>query len=205
MRCKFPERDLSQRLDSTVCRYKGFPYWVRCVNRGVISLYSLSSGGKKCLYEINPSDIDFDISTVPLGYVQITQDIVVYMSRRPNRLYKQGLSADACSYKFTPGNNFKVNATFFNQAFEKMVCGEYPDLRDVLHNLRKSEVEKEVAISRDIALKYNPNLKIIVIYFKGEDNEVGWIVPDTNIVIVPSSEKGWVVSNHLLGFSWEIR
>lgn len=205
MRCKFPERDLSQRLDSTVCRYKGFPYWVRYVNRGVLGLYSLASGGKKCVHEISPTDENFDISTVPLGYVQITPDTVVYMSRRPNRIYKQGLSSDAISYKFTNGNSFKVSPNFFNEAFERMVIGNYPDLRDVLINLRRSETEKEIAISRDIALKYNPNLKIIILYFKGEDNEVGWIVPDTNIVIVPSSEKGWIVSNHLLGFSWEIR
>lgn len=205
MRCKFPERDLAQRLDATICRFRGLPVYVRVTGRG-LTLYSLPSGGKKALYEIRADDPEFDISTIPLGYVQIAPDIVVYTSRRPQRLYKQGLASESISWKFTNNNNnHRVPINFFNVAFENMVLGAYPDLRDALHILRKSDTEKEVAISRDIALKYNPNLKIISVYFKGEDAEVGWIVPDTNIVIVPSSEKGWIVSQNLVGFSWEIR
>jgi hypothetical protein len=202
MRCKFPERDLSQRLDSTICRYKGVPYYVRYTDRNLLTLYTLSSNGKKNALQISPFDDDFDISTIPLGYCQASNDYVVYLSRRPNRLYKQGLSGDSLQFRWINGAG-RFSFHWVSGAVEQMVLNNYPPLNAALDNLRRSTTEREIAISRDIAMKFNPNLKLIYVYFKGD--EVGWIIPDTNIVIIPSSELAWIVSQHLRGFSWEVR
>lgn len=205
MRCKYPEKDLAQRLDGTICRYDDFPYYVRYQARGTLHLYSLQSNGKKLALEVNPHDERLDISTVPLGFCQASENVVTYLSRRPNRLYKQGISSDSLSMRWIGSQ--KVNFTYICGAFENMVMDKYPDLNDTLKVLRKSEVEKEVAISRDTALKWNPSLKLTFVYYKGtsQEDEVGWIIPDTNIIVIPSSEKAWIVSKFLSYFSWEIR
>lgn len=205
MRCKFTERDLSQRLDHTICRYDGVPYYVRYVNRGVLSLHSLLSGSKKKVIDIHPNDEKFDVSTVPLGFAQASDSVVVYLSRRPNRLYKQGISIDSLSMKFI--GPARANFNYISEAFENMVLNKYPSLGEAFNTLRRSNEDKEIAISRDTALKWNPNLKLIFVYFKGTlpEDEVGWVIPDTNIIVIPSSEKAWIVSTQLRGFSWEIR
>jgi hypothetical protein len=202
MRCKYPERDLSQRLDMTVCRYDGHPYYVRYRERGQLQLYDLKSGGKKLALTIDPNDEKFNISTVPLGYVQTSPDSVAYLSRRPNRVYKQGIHSDALNTRFlTP--EYRHSFSMISEAFENMVLGQYPRLQDALEVLRRSEIDKEIAIDRNIALKVIASLKLIHVYYKGEVS--GWIIPDTSIVVIPSSEMAWVVSKHFEGFSWEVR
>lgn len=204
MKCKFSERDISQRLDATVCRYRGHPYYVRYRDRNLLTLYTLDSGGKKEYLSIHPNDEDFDISTVPLGYMQFDPNTVVYLSRKPSRMWKQGLSPDGLQIVFHNANIVRyANVTMLCSAFQNMVLDVYPSLNEALSELRRSEKDKEIAISRDIALKININLKLIYVYYKTE--EVGWIVPDTNIVMVPSSEMAWIVSKHLNGFTWEVR
>lgn len=204
MRCKFNDRDLSQRLDATVCRYRGHPYYVRYTDRNRLSLYSLASHGKTLIHNIHPDDEYFDISTVPMGYLQINPDAVAYCTRRTARMWKQGLSADSINYQYNDRNNKILQApSILTPAFENMVLGIYTPLNEALALLRKSDKEKEIAISRDVALKINPGLGLIFVYFKTE--EIGWIPPDTSIVIVPTNDLAWVISKYLTGFTWEIK
>lgn len=207
MKCKFPDRDLSQRLDSTVCRYQGQPVWVRYHDVQTLALYSLASGGKKLITNIRSDHPDFDISSVPLGFVQITDSLVGYFTRRPNRIYKQGLSADSVGVKYISRDPKLLaggHGMLLTQAFENMVNNNYPSLDKAMYDLRRSDKEREIAISRDIALSVNPNLKLVYVHYKAE-KDVGWIPPDTNIVIIPSSEEAWIISKYLSSFAWEVR
>lgn len=202
MRCKFPERDLSQRLDQTVCRYKGFPYYVRYHDIGVLALYSLTNRSK-IIHRISPDDIDFDVSSLPLGYYQQSDNSVIYCSRKPQRLYKQGITVDGLAYARLPGSiNLGIGINIFCQGFVDMVTEKYPPLEVALEHLRRTEGNSEICISRDIALKWNYNLRIIVVHYKNE--EAGWIPDGAKKVIVPTKEQGWVISNYLYGFSWEV-
>jgi hypothetical protein len=167
-----------------------------------LTLYDLPSNGKKIAMHIEPNNPLFDISTVPLGYVQVNPDVVAYVSRKPNRVYKQGINMDALNYKFISNQN-RYNFSFVSKEFEDMILGKYLPLDEALRQLRQSTVDKEVAIDRNIALKITVSLRVIDVYFKGE--VAGWIVPDTNVVIIPSTELAWVVSKHFEGFSWEVR
>lgn len=198
MRCKYPERDLGQRLDGTICRYMGKPVYVRYRERGELHLYSLASGGRELERTIDPNDPEFDISTVPLGYMQDTTETVVYVSRRPARIYKQGVSVD--SLLFTPMSGSRLSHTWVQQSFYNMVIDDYPPLRESINRLSRSEKNLEVAVGRDLALKSKGG--IVFVHFKGM--EVGFIIPQTNTVSIPSGELAWVVSKHLSGFDWEV-
>lgn len=202
MRCKYPDRDLSQRLDQTICRYENFPYFIRYAGAGTLHLYYLTKRGGDPVRTIDATDQKFDVSSVPLGYFQVTANRVAYATRRPHRMYKQGLSPDSVTMSYLPGSQAMM-AGLYCQGMEDMILGKYPDLDRAMRFLRESSQDTEIAISRDTALKWNSNLKLIFVYFKGD--EVGWIAPGTNTVIVKSYELGWVVSVHLSGFKWEVQ
>lgn len=207
MRCRYPDKDLSQRLDSTICRYEGIPVFVRYAGRNALSLYTVDQPNKKAIKEIAADDPLFDISAVPLGYVQYSARQVAHLSRRANRIYKQGLSADVvnCDLLVRTGTEpiIGTSSVLYSKAFEESVLGMFTGLDDAIRQLRDGDVTAAKAISRDVALKFNQELKMIVVYYKG--SEVGWIPPGTREVIVPSTDKGWVVSRFLSGFTWEVK
>lgn len=203
MRCKIPDRDLQARLDSTICRYRGLPYYVRYAGPGLLNLYALQKVNNRhdADFVINSNDPDFDISTIPMGYVQYTNTLVYYVSRRPQRMYKQGVSADALS--FTDLRGGIVSGSAFSKQFENMVMGNYSSLNQVQKAFKDAEVDMELAISRDCALKLNHKIRIVSVFFKND--EVGWMQEGTDTVIVPSSEKGWLVSRYLSQFNWRVQ
>jgi hypothetical protein len=164
----------------------------------------LGSNGKKVIMDVPYNDEKLDVSTVPLGYCQASEETVIYMSRRPTRMYKQGISGDSLTMRWIgTGGHAKFSFSYVSQPFEDMILGKYPSLNDAFLKLRKATTDREIAISRDTALKFNPNQGLIYVYFKGD--EVGWIIPNTNIIVIPSSDLAWIVTKHLNEFSWEIR
>lgn len=202
MRCKFASTDLSQRLNDTICRYKGIPYQVKYEGGDELALRSLIP--PRGIMEIIKSDnIFFDISTVPLGYVQVTPDRVAYISRKPARIYKQGLSQESvfCDYLDT---NLQKGLSFsiFSEPMHNMIIDKYPNLNTVLSMLASKEKPTEIAISRDVALKSNPDLHITYVCYK--NNEIGFIVNGTKKVIIPNGGMAWVISKYLSSFTWEV-
>ncbi len=203
MRCKYPDRDLSQRLDQTICRYDEFPYYVRYAGKNTLYLYKIGDRNGQVVKSIDAKDEKFDVSSIPLGYFQVNKSRVAYASRRPNRMYKQGVSADNLQTTLILGSSPMMMPTIYCQGFEDMILNNYPDVDTAINTLRNKEQDTEVAISRDTALQWNSGLKLIFVYFKEE--QVGWIVPDTKIVIVKSYELAWIVSVHLSSFKWEVQ
>lgn len=204
MRCVIPHADLNQRLNDTVCRYEGLAVRIKYHGGDLLDLCSVGSG--HLIKTIKSNDPGLDISGIPLGYVQITPGIVVYTSRRPLRIYKQGVSNDVIATRFTTTGYPGVKFSIFSKPFEDMVNNRYPNLDAALKLLRKKYNENdrytEIAISRDIALKYNHEMQITHVFFRGD--EVGFIIKDTRTVITPSTDKGWIISKHLGQFDWEV-
>lgn len=201
MRCKYPERDLSQRLDQTICRYKGAPFYVRYNNQRQFRLYKLSEIKTQKYIDIFADDPDFDISTIPLGYFNYDLNYVSYVRRIPQRIYKQGVTVD--SLRFCDLNDKPIALNPYIPSFEEMVMDIYPSLPKIFKDIEK-EIDRpiEKAVSRNIALKLIPKIRIIEVFFKTE--KVGWINEGTNTVIVTAPEKGWIVSKYLSGFDWKV-
>lgn len=208
MKCKYSARDLNQRLGDSIIRYKGIPYWVD-VDGARLMLTNLVT--KTNDFIVNSKDVDLDISTIPLGYINYVnkstkENRVYYCSRKPLRLYKQGV--DRRTLKVTnlenenEVNSDLKNALMFSQGFVDMVVGQFPfkTIMDAVHHLNKSEKEEEeVAFSREIALK-RTKLQTINVYFR--DEIVGYLAANSNILQVPSNEKGWIVSRYMNGLGW---
>jgi hypothetical protein len=207
MRCKIPLRDLSLKLNDTICRYKNKPVYIKVAD-GTLCLYELTSAGQKWFKVIKSDDPDLDISSIPLGYIQYNHR-VYYLTRIPMRKTKQGLSAGTLritSLKSTSNSKGLSSALIWSQAFVDMVLDQYPSLQDSMKLLRKhysldTKFCGEVALSRDIAISIN-EMGIIEVYYKTQF--VGWIQPDRFTVHVPKSDLGWVISKYLSGLSWEI-
>lgn len=211
MRCRIPEADLGQKLHDTVCRYKGQPVWIK-VRDGEIHGYELPGAGK-LIGRIMKDDVDFDISNVPLGYVNSANrgEKVYYLTRIPVRRTKQGLSNQNLKLNSLPKLPFNgklagATSILISNGFVDMVNNSYPQLEDAMKLLRKNLVEHgiegQIAIRRDIALSID-KAGIVFVYYKND--YIGWIQPDKFIVHVISNGVSWIVSkylSHVLG--WEI-
>lgn len=199
MRCKIPAADLSARLDNTICMYEGKPVHVRFEGGNLLNIRPLGSreNGK-----IIPSDDDnFDVSSPPLGYIQSGSN-VVYLTRRPSRIFKQGLCAETIHYA-TINKNPNVRLPSFNSVgMADMISGNYPNVDTAIEKLYRDGTDQEIAISRDVALKLNPKLRIIYVFYKNE--EVGFMIEGKKRVLVPSLENSWVVSMFLSEYNWEV-
>lgn len=207
MKCRIPVNDLAQKLDSTICRYKGHPYLIR-VDGTSLHLYSLTNT-KNRLFVISYTDDDFDIAGLPLGYMQ-SGDYVPYLSRSPLRRTKQGLDARALKIRNNNRNNnpgTTVNSLLYSQGFVDMILNQYPSLNDCITTIRGKWMEDpssnaSIAVSRNVCLSID-KVGIVKVYYKTD--YVGWIEPDKFIVHVPSNDMGWVVSKFLSHeLSWEI-
>lgn len=203
MRCNIPARDLAQKLDGTICRYKGDPVLVR-VDDAVLNLYPVTDTRGKRIARINPSDPDFDIAGVPLGYIQSADNINVwYLSRIPVRRTKQGLEPRSVRVRNISGTNVDhktpAQIVIYTEGFKQMVLNQYIPLGDAMKLLRDrwasdSTPAWQVAISRNIALGIDKQ-GIIKVFYKTE--YVGWIAPDQFTVNVKADAFSWVVSKYL--------
>lgn len=199
--------DLVARLDYSYCRYKGDPVFVR-VNGNKLNLYKPSDIGTTPLAKIDPYDKDFDVESLPLGYIS-HKGRVYYLSRAPRRRYVQGVNANTLVVSHVTGSYFvgqqgntvSRETALQTEAFENMVLGKYPPLNEVFEKFRKDDDIAEEALDRNIAVTKN-QLGVINVYFKNE--LVGWIAPNSNVVHVASNEMGWVVSMYLRELQWQV-
>ena len=216
MRCRIPNNDLPQKLSDTVCRYNGYPVFVTTERSNVLHLFHLPTREPFDPSSIRSNDENLDISSVPLGYINMpgkvgkdTKNVVYYLMRNPLRRVKQGVTANSLKVYAMNRNTIDHSTTsiMFSQGFVDMVLGKYTTLENSLAMLKKFLKESpdsnhDIAISRDIALSID-KMGIIKVFFKRE--YVGWIPPNSTVVHVPNDGLAWVVSkflSHVLG--WKV-
>lgn len=199
--------DLEQKLHDTIIRYKGIPYYT-LVDGTNLCLRSLDNANGKIVHSVNYRDPDIDISTVPLGYVNLDPyKAAIYIKRLPVRRVKQGINAHNTHVEFALGTTRQIldhygrNGLLYNKEFENSILGKFPPLPEALNRLRElyqeSEIETNtpIAISRDVGLSMDEQGIIKVFYQEGY---VGWMPPNENTVMVGSKNNlGWVVSKYL--------
>lgn len=221
MKNTIQQQDVQQKLDSCIFRYKGVPYYVRGKGSS-LSLYHLYDSGGASAHTIHYNDPDLDISSIPLGYVNVPNPnekgtfLVSYFTRIPIRRVKQGVTTENTNMSALPGANKMAgkNNVMFSKAMVDSIMGDFPKLDVALKDLRKLVAQKdaeilqgknvrfEIAISRSIALVID-QMGIIRAYHKNV--YIGWIAPDDYIIHVKSNDLGWIVSkylHHILG--WKV-
>ena len=203
-------QDQMQRYHGTIVQFDGQPVYVM-VAGNKWNLYKPSTiniGNNVLLFKgIDPYDERVDVSSLPMGYVNLSKwKTVRYLVRRPVKKFQQGMNPEVLGVHQLPDfkNEFYVdpNSILYTQEFEDCVLGKYPNLKEALETL-ENQVEDcgEIAIDRSIALSVD-KLGIIKAYYR--NSLVGWMAPGKKVLNVPSSNMGWVVSHHLSGLDWEI-
>lgn len=200
------QKDLSDRLHDTVCRYDGKPVYVLYETTSCLSLYDL--GLKNLVKKISPDDPFFDISSIELGYGNYVTDKgakVFQCLRSPSRQYKQGLKPNELGWKTIDGKEANAGATVNGltaylwklQGFEDLLTNTFPSFSQGLQ-----EGRQEFAISKQVAVRKDEELGIYIIYVLG--TKVAYIDPSEHLLKV-SERTGleWVV--HRLLKNYEIQ
>jgi hypothetical protein len=132
------------RLKNSIVRLKNEP--VTVINLDLATGEVVYSGlGKKGNYKAAPLE-EFDLSPIPLGYVNLHQQCTL-VSRRPERYYKQGLTTS--TYQSSP-----FPCTLHSKEFYNTVIGRYPKPIDCLEKIVCGEATTQ-AFSRCFAFVDN--------------------------------------------------
>ncbi len=175
----------------------------------------------KPLRKIKPNDPAFDISSPEIGYVNVDFEVekslpqcvrylspedtgcqVVHIERSPSRQWKQGLSSETVTFRGVSGNELvrlrvPVNVIFTCHGVRDAIRGTYPPLPAAvakINRLRDSVAHKEIAVSKDVALKKTDS-DIIQVYIKTKN--IGFILPDERVIHVKKGENSWVTKRVL--------
>jgi len=137
----------SSRLNNTIVRLKGEPVYVLSVEMDGVWYKDSSNKKHKTSLE------DFDLTPVPLGYVNYVKN-AKFVSRKPQRYYKQGL----CYESINNANDGPCCDSVY-----MTILGIFPSL-DVCVDRLLGGCVKSVAFSRDFALELHSNSKFNLLY-----------------------------------------
>lgn len=164
------QEELSMRLDQTICRYKGHPYFV--ITSGYaetiypnVGLCRLNSSRMIPSIIVDHRDPDFDDSAVPLGYLNWA-DEACYLKRIPQRVSAQGLRSNSIEMLPRPRTSGARETSWFTaREMESCILGRYPSLNSVLSWLRESgRVGASKAIHREIAVSLIDSRRMGLLY-----------------------------------------
>lgn len=199
MRCLYDtERDLIDRLQGTICRYKNKAFVVAVQSRSLIWLNDLVTG--KMVHEIKPSDPDFDISSPEIGYLNWQdskgRNKAYFLERNPYRKYRQGLYSECCTLYHVDGKRdmqYPSSIVFKSRGIIDSIEGTFPSFREAFVGIRQGRLES-VAISRDIAL--DPmKCGVTIVYCQG--NDIGYIKHDSSKIEIKEDDTAWVINRML--------
>lgn len=194
--------DIEARLNGCIIRYKGVPVYSEMRTNKNLLLHHLPLNNK--FIEVKPSDPGIDISSIELGFCNSTApdfdtrsfseskfeaNRVLYSSRAPKKVYRQGLhSHNTTSVLLGRDQSYPCNIVS-DHGFIAMLLDIYPSFDLAMRVLRPGN---PVAISRDIALSKD-RLNRITLYSRNE--EVGFIY-DGVLNILPS-KSSWIYKKML--------
>lgn len=195
---RFAEQDFSARLHGTICRYERVPYKLHVDGRE-IHLVDINSGD--IFKTINPRDKLLDVSSVPLGYMNL-RETAVYVRRQPTReIYRQGVCDRNVTFHCLGDDKNRIRGiSIVSKEAVKMMMSIYPDLPTCLKKLRSREVVS-IATSNTVALSIN-DIGVINVY--NRNDLIGYMAPDSDIVNVPNDEMGWLVSTEIGTLGWAV-
>lgn len=146
--------DLRQKLNGTICRYKGEPYYIE--NNGeqdVIWLQSITEK-KHDPFLISPDDRDFDYSSPPLGFAN-HKDRCTFVGRLPARRSVQGINESNLLHYDLEGKEVgPIKGFFLSQGMYDCIMGKFEPFETVLRRFLRKDPDKAYsqAFARHFAL-----------------------------------------------------
>lgn len=183
--------DYAARFQDTICRYKGEPYRVMVESRSRFTLIPINGRGE--MIHINPKDENFDVSSIPMGYMN-HNGTAVSCVRTSRRRYTQGVTQRNVSFYSVSGQELPNGAiSIYSGAVHEMVMGNYPKIENILKSLRSGSCTS-MAGSRRIAFEIN-RMGVISIYVMYR--MLGWIPPEKDYVVVEDSKISSILCDEL--------
>lgn len=205
MHCNIPIPDLPARLDGTVCLYKDYPYIVK-TNHDSNELLLLDMVTRKALMHIPSNDKDFDVATPPLGYVQYGPLQVAYVTRRPHRRYKQGLTYESVYINMLSLDN-TIGFTFFSEAMRNTIIRKYPPFENIRRSVLNTKERGEFAINNDCAVVVDKVLQPnnVGVFFRDEfvgNSTIDEFKKPIPFVELQNPKKTWILEQYLECFAF---
>lgn len=158
---RMTREDLFLRLEDTIVRYKGHPYYVRVADAYPnIHLYKLTNT-RTIAHTVDHRDSDLDDSSPPLGYLNLVTG-AVYLKRMSLRQQSQGLRAS--QLHAIPNMGFS-RSMLTGLPMENTILGRYPSFDQALEQLKALPTYASVAISRNVAIGYVGS-SMLALYYK---------------------------------------
>lgn len=203
MKAKYQIQDYNQRLHRGVILWNGVPH---CINTedNTLNITDLVTG-EMVARSVSPDHEYLDIAAFELGYIN-TEVGAYYLSRIPARQFKQAITTGSViEYKLTHNGLGRDglgrgSRWLMTEEFRNRYLNPFPSFDQAIRMF--SADRPSVALSPSVAITKKRDGSYIV-YYKLE--EVGMIKPNTRTVIVPSSEKAWVISMYLSQLNWEVQ
>lgn len=158
---RFHDPGLAQRaLNGSYIYYEGQPYFL-CLATGrdyKANLYKIGDMTYKTLKVIDvQKDPLLDMSAPILGWMNAPNGDCYYITRRPNRQWKQGLSEEHCSYWSILGRMWQRcgRDMFKCQNFEDTMNEKYPSYPEVERRMKESAFFTCLAFSQIFACSKN--------------------------------------------------
>lgn len=181
--------DYSARFQDCICRYKGEPVRVNVHGRTRFELIFLD---RRDPITINPTDKDFDISSIPMGYFNHNGRAMSCV-RSSRRRYTQGVTQRNVTFYDLRGQATPEPISIYSGSIREMVLGNYPSAEKAIQSLRSGDCES-VAISRRISLEY---IRTEIINIFVSHKLLGWIPPHKDYAVIEDSKISRILSEEL--------
>jgi hypothetical protein len=144
----FGAEDKKQKLNGTICMYKGSPVYVQAERDDDTTVTIQNLTGKNLPKKIKYTDEEFDYLNIPLGYLNYGQN-AMYLSRQPARQYYQGLRAE---YIMADGPRQHYVADYFmTSSMVSCILGDHPTFHKALEAVVDGEAQSR-AFSRHLSV-----------------------------------------------------
>ena len=175
-------QDAGMRLGRTLIRYEDVLYYVKDVV-GSCELIAWDLTSKEDVL-LNGNDSKLDISSIPLGYLNVQNQVAYYPLRRPSRSQRQGVDTSRLQY-FSPAHRqcLGLGGIDIWPCFVKLHQNNYPTVEECL------KADKSLAFSRSWCLIATKSENVKTLFFK--DIPVGtYLVRPRTFLFAPGQLTG---------------
>jgi hypothetical protein len=191
-------QDVEMRLHETVVRFMDYPVRVVstrdgecCVQfigqREDVPKHILEKTKENMTFFVHSSDEDLDVTSIPLGYVNLTNQ-TYYLCRKPMRRQKQGVHPDNLTFldadKDRARKRYSTRDVLFSKGLVQCVSNRYPTVIECLEKFRIEGELESIAFNRKMCLERSED-DLGMIWLKHMTRTVGFIIPGTQEVQIP--------------------
>ncbi len=194
---------LYRRLHNTIVRYQNRLVHCEVPEGDSLDLCISFLEGDKIQRRIHSSDVDLDISSLPLGYTNYNGH-AWYIQRIPTRKQHQGITPEICCYQpASPSAKRPTNSWYFfkSKDFVDSVHNRFSSFDYAFHSVYTQQNISHAFHRRFALLSDDLNL----IKVKHLTKTIGYFPPSKNYLILPKENDNPLFRKYFTSLGVEIR